>query len=74
MICVKKRHIHITYYSNEKLRSADHSSNLSFKVQAQLRPILTEAQLKDEEFWAALIEAQDFGPMLFHYFTYNKMS
>jgi hypothetical protein len=50
MICVKKRHIHITYYSNEKLRSADHSSNLSFKVQAQLRPILTEAQLKDEEF------------------------
>ena len=50
MICVKRRHIFITYYSNEKLRSAAHSSDLSSKVQAQLRPILTEAQLKDQEF------------------------
>jgi hypothetical protein len=50
MIFVKKRHIYITYYSNKKLRSAAHSSHLSFKVQAQLRPILTEAQLKDQQF------------------------
>jgi hypothetical protein len=41
------------------------------------RPILKEAQLKDQEFWAALIgarawsSAQDFEPMLFTTYTYT---
>jgi hypothetical protein len=50
MICFKKHHIFTLYYLNGKLRSAAHSLVLSFCVQAQLRPILTEAQLKDQEF------------------------
>jgi hypothetical protein len=50
MICFKKRHIFTLYYLNGKLRSATHSLVLSFCAQAQLRPILTEAQLKNQEF------------------------
>jgi hypothetical protein len=78
MICVKKLDIYVTYYSNCVLRSAAHSSDLSFKVQAQRRPVFTEAQLKDQQLFAALIkaraEAQDFGrcSSLFMIVTENR--
>jgi hypothetical protein len=50
MISFIKRHIFTIYHLNGKLKSAAHSLVLSFCVQAQLRPIFTEAQLKDQEF------------------------
>jgi hypothetical protein len=47
---LKKRHIFTQNHLNGQLRSAAHSLVLSFCVEAQLRPILTEVRLKDQEF------------------------